>query len=800
MRKKRAIAFIAALSVCMSMTVPAFADEVPEQAPVEVVAEESSQPTDTAVEPAAEEAVAAEPVDSTEIAAEDTGVAEEASETPEDAGDVDVPVQADTVEVADQTEEPVEADVQTDAEQPAEQPEEAPVQDDIQQIPEETADVVDEEASVSVDMDQLEEEAVEELTDEEELDLFAAVPASPYVRATAGNGSATLTWDKISNATSYRIYVYFPSTGKYAHLATLDSPSVTTFTINNLTNGARYAFLVRAFNGNTGSYYSSADAVYVTPNAQVLKPNVTATAGNGYATLRWYAVTGATSYRIYVYYPSTGRYALLATTTGTSYTRYNLPNGARVGFLVRAFNGNTGSAYTSADVRYVTPHGALSKPSVTATAGNGYANLRWNAVSGATSYRIYVYYPSTGRYAYLATTTGTSYTRYNLPNGVRVGFLVRAFNGNDGSSYTSADVRYVTPYSSLARPSVTATAGNGTVYLRWNAVSGATSYRIYRYNSNGSYTHLITTTLTSYTMAGLTNGYRYGYLVRAFNGNNGSAYSSANVVYATPTNGTLTKPRPTTSVGYNYITLRWNSISGADYYKVYRYVNGTYQEYATTYGTTYTANGLVNGTRYGFLVRAFSNGGASSTYSTSDVVYATPGNSSLYKPTLYVSSGTNSAYLSWSSVSGAGSYGIFEYINGSYRQITTTYGTSYTVSGLTSGYRYGFVVRAYDSYNSGNYSSSDVVYVTINGGSVSTPTVYASAGAGSATVSWNSVPGATSYVVYKYVNGSYVTLGSVSGTSCRISGLSSNSTYGFAVRAYNGQFSNYSNVAYVTPY
>jgi hypothetical protein len=80
---------------------------------------------------------------------------------------------------------------------------------------------------------------------------------------------------------------------------------------------------------------------------------------------------------------------------------------------------------------------------------------------------------------------------------------------------------------------VNATAASGSVTLGWNAVSGATSYRVYRSTtSGGSYSLVGSPAGTSYADNGLTNGTTYYYVVRAHNGSVESANSSQ--VSATP--------------------------------------------------------------------------------------------------------------------------------------------------------------------------------------------------------------------------------------------------------------------------
>ncbi len=354
---------------------------------------------------------------------------------------------------------------------------------------------------------------------------------------------------------------------------------------------------------------------FTVPMLVLSKPAVTATPGNKQVTLSWGAVTGAAQYRVYRY--ENGTYTALVNTTGTSYTVGDLKNFTKAGFLVRAINGTNGSAYTNADVVYATPTGALAKPSFTVTAGNKQVTVKWTAVADAANYRVYKV--ENGKYVYLATVTGTSYTAADLTNGTRYGFLVRAFNGNVGSAYTNNDVVYAIPFSTLAKPKLTVTPGYKKAVLKWGAVTGAENYRVYRYE-NGQCKYLTTVTGTTYTSGSLTNGTKYGFLVRAFNGNTGSAYANADIVYATPC---LAKPKPAAKAAKGSVTLSWSAVDGAKSYRIYRYENGTYIALVNTANTSCAIANLPSGKQCGLLVRAI-NGTEGSAYTNADVVYATP--------------------------------------------------------------------------------------------------------------------------------------------------------------------------------
>ena len=77
------------------------------------------------------------------------------------------------------------------------------------------------------------------------------------------------------------------------------------------------------------------------------------------------------------------------------------------------------------------------------------------------------------------------------------------------------------------------------------------------------------------------------------------------------------------SVGNTKATIKWNAVSGATNYIVYYYLGGKYTKLGTTTATSFTATGLTNGTKYGFLVQAYVDG-AWTKFTAADIKYATP--------------------------------------------------------------------------------------------------------------------------------------------------------------------------------
>ena len=173
------------------------------------------------------------------------------------------------------------------------------------------------------------------------------------IKATAGDGKVTLTWDAVTGATKYAVSIYKGTGTNYNTLTT--SITGTSYTATGLTNGTTYQFLVQAYVGGKWSTFTTADHVSATPNDT--KPaDIKATTASGKVTLNWNAVENATKYAVSIYKGTGTNYTILSKTiTGTSYTATGLTNGTTYQFLVQAYIGGKWSTFTTADHIKATP-------------------------------------------------------------------------------------------------------------------------------------------------------------------------------------------------------------------------------------------------------------------------------------------------------------------------------------------------------------------------------------------------------------------------------------------------------------
>ncbi len=489
--------------------------------------------------------------------------------------------------------------------------------------------------------------------------------SAPQVSIMGYTGKIKLTWDSCDGATKYKIYSY---DGSYHYVGSTTS---TSYIVSELSNGEEYTFLVRAYNEYGGSAYSQEDHVSTTPLA---RPEVSIVGGDSQATLSWQAVTGASKYEIFSY--DDGTYEYLAETTELSYTFSSLTNGVRYDYSVRAVSDTSYSTRSSKLLASVIP---VSAPQVSIMGYTGKIKLTWDAVEGASAYRICVYDESTGDYVRVDGTKETSYIVYGLTNGQEYTYIVRAYTG---ISWSADEVAVST--TPLARPEVSIVGGDSQATLSWDAVPGASKYEIFSYD-DGTYEYLAETTELSYTFSSLTNGVRYDYSVRAVSDTSYSTRSSKLLASVIP----VSAPQ-VSIIGYTgKIKLTWDAVEGASAYRicVYDESTGDYVRVDGTKETSYVVYGLTDGQEYTYIVRAYTG----ISWSADEVaVSATP----LARPEVSIIGGDEQATLSWQAVTGASKYEIFSYDDGVYEYLAETTELSYTFSELTNGVRYDYSVRA----------------------------------------------------------------------------------------------------------
>lgn len=428
----------------------------------------------------------------------------------------------------------------------------------------------------------------------------------------------------------------------------------------------------------------------------------------------------------------------------------------------------------------------------------------------AVAFNIYTQSSGSAGYSLAGQTTNAQpwYLLTGLTDGDAYSVIVAAVDGNGVEGAWSTAVSGVpSPSPRLVAPGLESVIpGDGSTTLTWLSVDGASWYNVFtKTDPNASFDEsqpvgACTTRGDSSTFVctvpGLTNGTTYYVAVEAENSQYPQGNPMSTVVAVIPSATTLPAPQNLVAVPVNQgIDLSWDPVPGATDYLVAtigfapNYVYAT-EDFVTN--ATLIKTGLQNG--IGFTVIVAARDGTQAGPDVTAVVTPNP-SPALTAPVLQAAQSSGHVQLSWGSVSNAAWYRVYMSTNGTIdpaSSIDTTYGTSYTTQALTYAVTYSFAVQASNSDHLSDGSLSNVVTLEITSGppiAPGAPTgVYAVAGNGKVTVTWQTAPGiANFYSVLSgpSAQGPFTAVGSTSGLSFVDTTVSNGATYYYVVAGVN---------------
>lgn len=267
----------------------------------------------------------------------------------------------------------------------------------------------------------------------------------------------TVSWNKVSGATGYRVYSYNSSTKKYTTLATVNTnkANLTKFTANTT-----YKITVKAYRKVSGvAYFGSYSAFASATTLPATVTGLKATATHNSVTLTWSKAAGANLYKVYEYNSAKKTYKHLGNTTATKYTISSLKPVTTYSYVVKSCK----------KVDKKETYGALSsvvtvktKPAqvtgLKATATDYAVTLTWSKAAGAAGYNVYSYDASSKKYTKVTSTTGTKTVIYNLALNKTYNYCVEAYSSSKVVGPKSAIVKattkssdYLTKYQNIIR-------------------------------------------------------------------------------------------------------------------------------------------------------------------------------------------------------------------------------------------------------------------------------------------------------------------------------------------------------------
>jgi len=200
-------------------------------------------------------------------------------------------------------------------------------------------------------------------------------------------------------------------------------------------------------------------------------------------TVSWSVSSNATGYRIYRSSSATGTYTEIGTSTTTSYTNSGLTANTTYYYKVAAYNtlGNSSqSNYASATTQSSSSGGGTVPSAPTGLSidvnTTGDIVLTWNAVTGATSYKVYWSNTSSGGMPFDNNFTGTTAVDNIAPTPGRTNYYWVTAVNNAGESVQSSS-------ASISSPSDQSSALVG----KWYGNKNLTGLVVYEFASSGKY-------------------------------------------------------------------------------------------------------------------------------------------------------------------------------------------------------------------------------------------------------------------------------------------------------------------------
>ncbi|MBR3815962.1 MAG: fibronectin type III domain-containing protein [Clostridia bacterium] len=509
---------------------------------------------------------------------------------------------------------------------------------------------------------------------------------------------------------------------------------------------------------------------------------------NGYV-LSWNC-EDVDGFRVYRYRPELSKYVIFGDFRENSITVNDLDAGYACAYRIKSYR-TVDSKRVYSDYSPLTWTLTLPEPpaglSVDGVTDTGFT-VSWNKADSADSYKLYVadskgveliYGGSDLSYTFNKAAPCTEYSVYAVS--------VASERGLTSESLSSDIVSVTTDVGAPENVGVSdITADSYKIY--WDAIDNAMFYTIYRLD--GSEKSEVVSTVVPYfeftslpastkTVYCLTATYKVGNIMKE------SPFTDKFSVATTP--GKVTNLKGEASD--DEIVLTWDKVNNADCYNVYLRENGKYVLKDTVKGNTYTLTDLKDATKQYVRVRAYirttfgTQKGSLVTYS----IYTKP---ETVTGITASSISDTSVTLKWNSSSDSvNRYYLYRSVNSDsgFKRVKALTKASVKLTGLSSGETFYFkvvpaIVKDGAVFLQGNESEPFTVKLKP---SAPVNLKAEDIGKNSFTLSWDEVPNATNYRVYRYDTSTkrYILVKSVKGTELDITSLSNGKKYYYKVRS-----------------
>lgn len=609
----------------------------------------------------------------------------------------------------------------------------------------------------------------------------------PKVTVSSDETSITASVSKNADMQRYGFYLK-DSNGAFVKGGDITSNK---YTFKNLDKNTKYTVYVRYVkeycydNGPLKSVEISTQKPLV-PSAptDVITTDVNT---NGYV-LSW-KCNGADGYRVYQYRPELGKYVVYGDFNSDSIVINDLEAGYACAYRIKSYrivdSKRVYSDYSPLKWTLTLPE----RPdglTVSDISDTGFT-IGWNDNVNADSYKLYIAREDGSELIYEGSEKSFTFNSASPYSEYRV-YVVSSVTkrGITAESVASDAIDVTTKVGVPTNISVSDITSNSYV-ISWDGIAKAEFYTLYR-QEGAEKIKVVSTVVPSYEFTSLLSSTKSIYYLTA-------TYKAGNIMqesdFSQKFSVTTTPDKVENIVGEAFedrVVLSWDKVNDADCYNVYLRENGKYVLKKTVKGNTYTLTGIKDATKHYVRVRAYIR----TTFGTQKGKIET---FSFYTKPKTVTGITASSVtdttvtLSWNrSSTSVNRYYVYcsEKSDSGFELLKATSETSVKLTGLNSGKTLYFrvvpaVIKNGSVFLEGDTSQTCTVKlkpskpVDLRAGNITK---------NSFTLSWNEVPNATHYRVYRYDTSTkkYILIDSIRKTELKITSLSSGKKYYYKVR------------------
>ncbi len=423
-----------------------------------------------------------------------------------------------------------------------------------------------------------------------------------------------INWEEVDDAAGYRIYMLID--GTYTKIDTISGGDITTYRVDGLNANSEYSFKVKAYGkDDTATVWGEASDEYYASTRTEQVVITTSTSSWGEITIKWNSVSGVDGYRVYMLVDGVYTSVQTVSSTQTSYKISGLDYGSQYSFKVNAYVRNENGVAYFLDASEAFNASTKSAQVQMTTYSRTYDAIRinWEEIPDADGYRVFMLV--NGEWVKLTTLYGSDTTTYRasgLEYNTEYYFKVVAFIRNASGTaiwQEESDPYYASTKSTQAQLT-TYTRTYDAIRINWEEITVADGYRVYVL-VDGKWVKLATlygSGTTTYRLSGLDANTEYCFMVKAFirDASGSAVWQEESGAYFASTKTAQVSIKSYSSTN-SAIRINWDLVSGADGYRVYALINGSWVNMGTISSTTSTLrmSGFNSNTTYTFKVNAY---------------------------------------------------------------------------------------------------------------------------------------------------------------------------------------------------